>query len=98
MFHLDKDKKTTRSPQDQVLCLEVSDLQSKASVQGGIIPVILGEKKRQFTNMHEIISLTVLCSLGDVTELVKVFINTQKQCNRLTVQIININSSMQNKN
>lgn len=90
----------TGTPQEQVLCLEVTDLQSKASMQEGIIPVIPGGGGggRELTNMHEMVSLTVLCSLGDVTELVKVFINTLKQCNRQTVQIIHINSSMQNKN
>lgn len=72
----------TRTPQEHILCLEVADLQSKARAQAGIIPVMSGGGKRQLNNMHEMLSLAVLCSLGDVTELAKVFINTLKQCNR----------------
>lgn len=66
-------------PQEQVLCLEVADLQAKASVQRGVIAVIPGGEKRELANIHEMVSLTVLCSLGDVTQLVKVFINTLQQ-------------------
>lgn len=36
--------------------MEATDLQSKASMQGGIIPIILQGKKRQLTNMHEMVS------------------------------------------
>lgn len=72
-------------------------MQSKASVQGHIIPVMSG-KKRQSTNTHEMISLTVVFLPEGVTESAKVFMNTiLKECNRRTVQITYINSSMQNK-
>lgn len=57
--------------------MEVTDIQSKASVQGCIIPVMSG-KKRPSTNMHGIISLAVMFLPEGVTESAKVFTNTQK--------------------
>lgn len=72
-------------------------MQSKANVQGHIIPVMSG-KKRESTNTHKMISLTVVFLPVGVTESAKVFINTLlKECNKRTVQITYKNSSIQNK-
>lgn len=74
--------------------MEVTDIQSKASMQA--FPSCL-EKKRQLTNMHIMISPTVMCSLGDVTESAKIFTKTLKECNMQGVQIPRINRVHQMK-
>lgn len=76
--------------------MEVTDIPSKASVQGDSIPITF-ENKDSLSNMQEIISPAAMLLSDDVTESAKVFTNTLKTCNMHNVQTTCLNSSMSNK-